>query len=209
MDAAKRWSATELELNRVVFSWQTFKPYILGRHVKVYSDHMTLKGIRKMKDTASRIMRLQQKLLEFDYEIIYKVGKENNCADFLSRNPMDDHSVTFPYKDVVKCFDSNVSRVRIEEYDSDDSLDEVPTATESYKINFPKNCGNDLTSPCFIITRQQAIKDLEQEKEFIDRIFAGETNKTDLVVPRVDLKSDNSNESLSKEMQLEDVESYK
>lgn len=93
LDTENRWSATELELNAIVFGWKTFKPYVLGRHVKVYTDHMPLKGIIKVKDTASRIVRLQQKLIDFDHEIIYKKGKENNCADFLSRNPINSSEI--------------------------------------------------------------------------------------------------------------------
>lgn len=106
LDTEKRWSATELELNAVVFGLRTFKPYVLGRHVKVHSDHMPLKGVLKMKDTASRIIRLQQKLLEFDYEIIYKAGKENKCADFLSRNPIPDGDTTLVVAEIPKFYSS-------------------------------------------------------------------------------------------------------
>ena len=51
------------------------------------SDHMPLKGVLSFKDTSSRIIRLQQKLSEFDYEIFYKKGRTNANADFLSRLP--------------------------------------------------------------------------------------------------------------------------
>lgn len=84
----KRWSATELELYAIVFGCQEFKCYVLGTKFKIYSDHRPLSGILKVRDTTARIIKLQQKLSEFDYEIIYKKGRENSVADFLSRHPL-------------------------------------------------------------------------------------------------------------------------
>lgn len=45
------------------------------------------RGVLKTTDTTSRIIRLEQKLADLDYEMIYKKGMDNKCADFLSRNP--------------------------------------------------------------------------------------------------------------------------
>lgn len=83
--AEVRWSTTELELNAVVFACRTFRCYILGRRTQVYTDHQPLRGTLKMQEASSRILRLLQKLAEYDLEIIYKKGKENSNADALSR----------------------------------------------------------------------------------------------------------------------------
>ena len=40
-----------------------------------------------MKDPTSKIMRWRIKLNEYDYNIVYKPGKQNSNADALSRNP--------------------------------------------------------------------------------------------------------------------------
>lgn len=37
LDAEKRWSKTELELNAVVYGCKTFKCYLLGRKFKIYN----------------------------------------------------------------------------------------------------------------------------------------------------------------------------
>lgn len=87
LPAEKRWSATELELNAIVFGCRTFNCYVLGKPFKVFTDHMPLRGIMKVKDTSARIIRLQQKLAQYDLEIIYKRGKDNLNADCLSRRP--------------------------------------------------------------------------------------------------------------------------
>lgn len=87
LPAEKRWSATELELNAIVFGCKTFSCYVLGSRVTIFTDHMPLRGFLRVKDTSARIVRLLQKLAQFDYEIIYKKGKENQNADCLSRIP--------------------------------------------------------------------------------------------------------------------------
>lgn len=143
-DAEKGWSATELELNAVVYSWVTFKTYILGRHVKIYSDHMPLKGVLKMKDTASRIVRLQQKLLDCDYEIIYKKGKENSCADFLSRNPVAGPSWTLTIQ----------TRPR------------SSTSTEiKYILTTTDGCEDTSYSKCMAITRRQSASETNKQQQ--------------------------------------------
>lgn len=151
LDTEKKWSATELELNAVVFSWQTFKPYVLGRHIKVYSDHMPLKGVLKMKDTASRIVRLQQKLLDFDYEIIYKKGKENSCADFLSRNPLLEQCNKLSMNDRS----SSIKPITAKHNIPEDSDDEFLLASENI-TDGPEQCAKSTPVPCLAVTRRQA-----------------------------------------------------
>lgn len=49
---------------------------------------MPLRGQLKLQDASSRIIRLQQILAEFDFDIIYRKGKHNTNADCLSRIPI-------------------------------------------------------------------------------------------------------------------------
>lgn len=158
LDTEKKWSATELELNAIVFSWKSFKPYVLGRHVKVFSDHMPLKGVLKMKDTASRIVRLQQKLIEFDYEVVYKKGKENGCADFLSRNPLPENSITLAINEQPKEYKTQYPSGTIEDYFSDTEL-------QYYTVDSPAtNSEEEVPAQCMVITRGQAARQAGQSK---------------------------------------------
>lgn len=84
-DAETRWTTTELELNAIVFGCKTFRYYILDRNTEVFTDHKPLRGIMKLQDASSRIIRLLEKLSQYDLNIEYKKGRENQCADFLSR----------------------------------------------------------------------------------------------------------------------------
>lgn len=86
-DQKKRWSATELELHGVLFGCKTFRHYVLGRHFKIFTDHMPLRGQIKLQNASSRIIKMMESLSEFDFEIAYKKGKINTNADCLSRIP--------------------------------------------------------------------------------------------------------------------------
>lgn len=138
LPAEKKWSATELELNAIVFGCRTFSCYILGRKVKIYTDHKPLNGNLKVTDTTERIIRLQQKLAKFTYEIIYKRGKDNANADFLSRNPIDEQCLALTRqqsKDLNKNKDklsivSSSNKDVIIDSNSDDALSEINPVSE-------------------------------------------------------------------------------
>lgn len=84
-NAEENYSATELEMLSIVWSVQNFRPYLYGRHFKIYSDHKPLTYIFSVKDPSSRLMRWRLKLEEYDFEVIYKPGRKNVIADALSR----------------------------------------------------------------------------------------------------------------------------
>ena len=62
-----------------------FRPYLYGRKFKVVSDHKPLTWIMSVKDPGSRLLRWRIQLEEYDYEDVYKPGKQNANADALSR----------------------------------------------------------------------------------------------------------------------------
>jgi hypothetical protein len=83
--AEKYYSTIEREPTAIVWACRQFRPYIWGRKFTIITDHKPLTWIFKMNDPNSRIMRMNLKLEEFDYTIIYKKGKENSNSDWLSR----------------------------------------------------------------------------------------------------------------------------
>lgn len=84
----EKYSATEKEFLAIVWAVKHFRPYIYGRKFKLYTDHQPL--AYSMSNTNSRIIRGKLALEEFDYEIIYKPGKQNVIADALSRIKLDE-----------------------------------------------------------------------------------------------------------------------
>ncbi len=80
----------ERELLAVVFGVTRFHTFVYGSKFTVESDHQPLANIqhKSMGDTPSRLQRLMTKLQPYDYEIVYKPGREMVIADMLSRlNP--------------------------------------------------------------------------------------------------------------------------
>ena len=76
----------------MIFSCEKFRPYILGSHVIVHTDHTTIKYLMAKKDAKPRLIKWVLLPQEFDFEIKDKKGSENVIVDHLSRldKPMGD-----------------------------------------------------------------------------------------------------------------------
>src|SRR5699024_8084703 len=91
-----RYSTIEKELLAIVWACKYFRPYLFGRKFKIYTDHRPLVWLFSLKEPNSKLVRWRLKLEEYDYEIIYKKGKQNSNADSLSRvqlNMLENESV--------------------------------------------------------------------------------------------------------------------
>lgn len=81
----KALSVYERELLALVSSVQKWRPYLLGRHFTIKTDHHSLKYLLEKRITTPSQQKWLVKLLGYDYTISYKKGKENTVADALSR----------------------------------------------------------------------------------------------------------------------------
>ena len=84
-EAQENYSTTEKEMLAVVFSCENFRPYILGSHVIIHTDHAAIKYLMAKKDAKPRLIRWVLLLQEFDLEIKDKNESDNVIVDHLLR----------------------------------------------------------------------------------------------------------------------------
>nr|CAH7734904.1 unnamed protein product [Callosobruchus chinensis] len=84
-ESETRYSTTEKELLAIVWAVKYFRPYIFGRKFIIITDHKPLQWLFSVKDPSSKLLRWRLRLEEHDFDIVYKKGKLNTNADFLSR----------------------------------------------------------------------------------------------------------------------------
>ncbi|CAG2200816.1 unnamed protein product [Mytilus edulis] len=83
----KNWTISEKECLAVLEGIKQHKVYLLNNKFTVFTDHKALIWLHKSKDTNSKLGRWALQLQDFDFEIIYKEGKNNQNADAISRIP--------------------------------------------------------------------------------------------------------------------------
>ena len=65
-------------------------PYLLGKHFQIKTDHQSLKYLLEQRLSSPKQKKWVTKLFLYDYNIIYKKGKDNVVADSLSRKYEDE-----------------------------------------------------------------------------------------------------------------------
>ena len=91
--AEKRYSQLDKEGLAMVFTVKKFHQFLYGRHYTIYTDHKPLLGIFKDRKpvplmASGRIQQWALTLAAYEYDLIYRPGKENGNADALSRLPL-------------------------------------------------------------------------------------------------------------------------
>ena len=84
-EAQENYSTTEKEILAIVFACENFRPYILGSHVVIHTDHAAIKYLMARKEAKPRLIRWVLLFQEFDLEIKDKKGSNNVIDDHLSR----------------------------------------------------------------------------------------------------------------------------
>lgn len=83
--AKKSWSTYAREMLAIVEAIRMWRPYLLGHKFYIQTDQRSLKFFLDQRVATPEQQRWVTKLMGYDYEILYKPGRENSAADALSR----------------------------------------------------------------------------------------------------------------------------
>ena len=75
------------EMLTIVEAIRTWRPYILGKKFIIQTDQQSLKYFVEQCVATPEQQKWVAKLMGYDYEIVYKPGRDNSAADSLSRKP--------------------------------------------------------------------------------------------------------------------------
>ena len=91
--AETRYATNELECLAICWAIRDCKHYLAGAKFTVITDHRPLVGVFQkplIEQTNARLLRLQEKLQDYTFTVVWSPGKTNYIADALSRAPVFD-----------------------------------------------------------------------------------------------------------------------
>ncbi len=81
----QNYNTTWREALVMVFSLHKFKHYLLGNKFVFYVDHMALVYLINKPQVSKRLVRWLILFFEYDFTIVYKLGKTHVVTNALSR----------------------------------------------------------------------------------------------------------------------------
>ena len=146
----RNYSTTEKEALAIVAAVKHFSTYVFGYKFTILTDHSPLRYIFQYKATVPRITRWAMLLAEFDYEIVYKSGKEHVIPDLLSRNVCRVEANEAPPFDPASIFDE--TKVRNEQ-EKDSGILSIINGLESNDSTLPYLDNYVLQNKCLYLMR--------------------------------------------------------
>jgi hypothetical protein len=73
----------------ILHALKKWNPYLIGRHLKVKTDHDSLKYFLEQRLSSEEQQKWVTKILGYDFEIVYKKRKQDVVANELSRKDED------------------------------------------------------------------------------------------------------------------------
>ena len=83
--AELNYTVTKKEMLAVVHAVNKFRHYITGYEIFVHTDHFAWRHLINKSITNGQITRWLLLMQEFNITVLYRLGRENQVADFLSR----------------------------------------------------------------------------------------------------------------------------
>ena len=80
----KSWSSYAKKMLAILEAIRLWRPYLLGKKFYIETNQCSLKYFVEHRIATPEQQKWVAKLLGYDYEIIYRSGRENSAADALS-----------------------------------------------------------------------------------------------------------------------------
>jgi len=87
-NSQKKKKAIFLECLAIKESLKFWQQWLIGNSFIVYTDYKPLKNLNIKNRTDEELDDMTHYLSQYNFKIIYNLGKENTEADYLSRNPV-------------------------------------------------------------------------------------------------------------------------
>ena len=84
----KNYSTVEQEVLAIVWGLKYFCPYIYSHKIVLYTDHAPIRLLKLKDDSSPRLVRWIMALQQYDLQVKYLKGSQNQNADALSRLPI-------------------------------------------------------------------------------------------------------------------------
>lgn len=92
----ENYATNEKEMLAIVWALNTFRNFIYGTKIHIYTDHMPLTYAVSPKNINAKLKRWKSYIEEHDHEIFYKKGTSNTVADALSRIKIQNINKSYP-----------------------------------------------------------------------------------------------------------------
>ncbi|BHF62451.1 hypothetical protein SprV_0200543300 [Sparganum proliferum] len=89
--AERRYCVTRKEMLALTHFVEECRPYLQYRPFVVRTDHSALTWLRNFKNPEGQVARWQERLAEYDFECVFRPGRQHGNADALSRKPHRPH----------------------------------------------------------------------------------------------------------------------
>jgi len=95
--AKHNYIITKKETLTMVYVLHKFKHFLLGNYLYIYIDHMALIYLVNKPQVFERITKWLLLFLEYEFIVIYKLGRTHVVVDFLSKLPNSSKPLGVPY----------------------------------------------------------------------------------------------------------------
>ena len=81
----KMYTISEKEYLAIIYAIKKFHAYLSGTKFEVYTDHLALQSVFKLKDPTGRLFRMKMLHMPYDCVVKFRKGKAHTNVDALSR----------------------------------------------------------------------------------------------------------------------------